>query len=57
MNEVRLSVFTFDAKGQRKELYRNVIKCDVSLTLPFDSICRTMSLLYPSAMIEFSMHL
>lgn len=53
MNEVKIIIFQFDTKGQRKEVYRNVIRMDSSIVIPYDSICSTMSLLYPNCMMEF----
>lgn len=53
--EVRINVYKI-LPTENKELYRNVVKLPSSVSFPFDSMTKCLSLLYPDSLITFSIH-
>ena len=54
MNEIRVRVYRFNSKAEDETLYRNSIVLPIGLQFDFDSMVRSLSLLYPKSLIEFT---
>lgn len=54
MNEIRVRVYCFNSKAEEETLYRNSIKVPVGCQFDYDGMVRSLSLLYPKSLIEFT---
>lgn len=53
--EVRINIYKI-LPTENKELYRNCVKLPDSISFPFDSMTKCLSMLYPDSLITFSVH-
>ena len=54
MNEIRVRVYRFNSKAEDETLYRNSITMPTGVMFPYDDMVRSLSLLYPKSLIEFT---
>ena len=52
--EIKILVLDFDARGNRKEIFRRVLKIDSLDNFPFTSIVESFKFLYKDKIVEFS---
>ena len=54
MNEIHVRVYRFNSKAEDETLYRNTIVLPLGVQFPYGDLVRSLSLLYPKSMIEFT---